>query len=401
MTMTFDEIKALEDAHIAHTYQKLPVAIARGKGTRVWDVNGKEYLDYMGGYGVAILGQSYPKVINAIKEQIDRLTILHSSFYNEQRALFVKKLVSVSPSGLDMAYLSNSGAEALEAALKIVIKCTKRKKILAMKGAYHGKTLGALSLTFAEKYRTSFDDLVYKGVEFSEFGNLDEVEKGRNLDEFAAILIEPIQGEGGIKIPPEGFLKGLREIADKHGSLLVVDEVQSGLGRTGKMWAHQHWGIKPDIMTIGKGIGGGLPMAVTIGKTEYLSTLEVGEHTSTMGGNPIACAAGRAVLESLVDDGLVDKAKTSGESLQNELREQVGTSKVVREVRGKGLMIAIELKVRFQEILFKAVESGLITLYSGKTILRLLPPLIIDQEDITKGSAILKESLNWYEKQHF
>ncbi|MGD0329298.1 MAG: aspartate aminotransferase family protein [Nitrososphaeria archaeon] len=400
MTMTFDEIRALEDAHIAHTYQKLPIAIARGKGTRIWDVNGKEYIDYMGGYGVAILGQSYPKVINAIKEQIDRLMILHSSLYNEQRALFVKKLVSVSPSGLDMVYLSNSGAEALEAALKIAVKYSKRKKILAMKGAYHGKTLGALSLTYGEKYRTSFDEFVYKGVEFAEFGNLDDVERERNLDEFAAIFVEPVQGEGGIKIPPEGFFKGLREIADKHGSLLVVDEVQSGLGRTGKMWAHQHWGIIPDIMTIGKGIGGGIPMAATIGKTEYLSTLEVGEHTSTMGGNPIACAAGRAVLESLYDDGVVDKARISGEYLQKELREQVGSSKIVRELRGKGLMIALELKVRFHDILFKAIESGLITLYSGKTILRLLPPLIIDQEDITKGTSILRESLNWYENQH-
>ncbi|MGQ9781575.1 MAG: aspartate aminotransferase family protein [Nitrososphaeria archaeon] len=400
MTTTFEEIKALEDAYLTHTSQKLPVAMAKGQGTRLWDVNGKEYIDFMGGYGVAILGQSYPRVTTAIKQQLDRLPILHSSIYSEPRALFMKKLVSVSPVGLKMAYLSNSGAEALEAALKVVIKSTKRKKIVAMKGGYHGKTLGALSLTFSEKYRTSFDDLLYKGVQFAEYGNLEDVERGRNLDEFAAIFVEPIQGEGGIRIPPEGYLKGLREIADRHGNILVVDEVQSGLGRTGKMWAHEHWGIIPDIMTIGKGIGGGLPMAVTIGKEEYMGTLEVGEHTSTMGGNPLSCVAGKAVLEALTDDELVNYAKRAGEMLIAELNSSLSSSRIVKEIRGKGLMIAVDLKVRFQEILFKALELGLLTLYSGKTVIRLLPPLIVSAEDIAEGTSMLRESLNWFEKQH-
>ncbi len=400
MMAIFEEIKAAEDSHLTHTSQKLPIAVARGEGARLWDVNGKEYIDFMGGYGVAILGQSYPKVMSAVREQLDKLSILHSSIYSESRALFLRKLMSVSPAGLNMAYLGNSGAESIEAALKVVIKSTKRKKVLAMKGAYHGKTLGALSLTFSEKYRTSFDDLLYKGVQFAEYGSLEDVERDRNLDEFAAIFVEPIQGEGGIRLPPEGYLKGLREIADRHGNILVVDEVQSGLGRTGKMWAHEHWGITPDIMTVGKGIGGGIPMGVTIGKEEYMGTLEVGEHTSTMGGNPLSCAAGKAVLEALTDDGVIEYAKKAGEQLMAELDSSLANSRIVREIRGKGLMIAVDLKVRFQEILFKALELGLLTLYSGKTVIRLLPPLIVTQEDIREGSSTLRESLNWYEKEH-
>lgn len=400
MTEAFDAIRSLEDNHLTHTYQRYPIAIVRGEGSRLWDVNGKEYIDYMGGYGVAILGHSNQKIKEAIRRQIDRLSILHGSLYNDTRALFAKKLVSVSPHGLNMAYLSNSGAESIEAALKVVVKFTKRKRIIAMKGSYHGKTLGALSLTFSEKYRSSFDDLVFKNVDFTEFGNLDDIVKDRKLEEYAAIFVEPVQGEGGIRIPPEGFLQGIREVCDKNGILLVVDEVQSGLCRTGKMWAHQHWNIVPDVMTIGKGIGGGIPMGVTIGKEEYMRSLELGEHSSTTGGNPIACAAGQAVLDSLVDEEIAEKATISGEKLMNGLKEDLKESRVAREVRGKGLMIAVDIRVKVQEILWKAMELGLIALYSGKTTLRLLPPLIINNDEITKGNSMLTESLKWYEKTH-
>ncbi|MEM2950720.1 MAG: aminotransferase class III-fold pyridoxal phosphate-dependent enzyme [Nitrososphaeria archaeon] len=398
MNITFEQIKEIEDRCLAPTYQKMPVAIKSGRGCKVWDVNGKEYIDFMTGYGVAILGHGYPRIVNAIKEQLENIIIAHSSLYNESRALFLKKLASIAPRGLSSAYLSNSGAEAIEAALKVVLKATKRKKIIAMNGAYHGKTLGALSLTFAEKYRKAFDDIIYKGVEFVEYGSLEAVERGRKLEEYAAIFVEPIQGEGGIRLPPEEYLKGLREIADKNGILLVVDEVQSGLGRTGKMWAHENWNIVPDVMTIGKGIGGGIPMGVTVARPEIMNVFEVGEHTSTMGGNPLACAAGKAVLDALTEDNILQNVQNVGEYLIRLLNEEVGKSRIVREVRGKGLMIAVELRVKFLEILFKAIELGLLTLYSGKTILRMLPPLIISKEEASKATSILRESLNWYEK---
>ena len=398
MNLTFEEIREIEEKHLAPTYQKMPIAIKSGRGCKVYDVNGKEYIDFMTGYGVAILGHGYPRVIDSIKSQLENIAIAHGSVYSEQRALFLKKLASITPKNLSSAYLSNSGAEAIEAALKVVLKATKRKKVIAMTGAYHGKTLGALSLTFAEKYRKAFDDIIYKGVEFVEYGNLEAVERGRKLDEYAAIFVEPIQGEGGIRLPPEDYLKGLREIADKNGLLLVVDEVQSGLGRTGKIWAHEHSNIVPDVMTIGKGIGGGIPMGVTVARPELMNVLEIGEHTSTMGGNPLACAAGKAVLDALTEDKILENVQEVGNYTIKLLNEEVGKSRVVKEVRGKGLMIAVELRVRFLEVLFKAIELGLLTLYSGKTVLRMLPPLILSKEESTKATSILRESLNWYEK---
>jgi acetylornithine/LysW-gamma-L-lysine aminotransferase len=398
MSLTFEEIREIEEKHLAPTYQKMPIAIKSGRGCKVYDVNGKEYIDFMTGYGVAILGHGYPRVIDSIKSQLENIAIAHGSVYSEPRALFLKKLASITPKNLSSAYLSNSGAEAIEAALKVVLKATKRKKVIAMTGAYHGKTLGALSLTFAEKYRKAFDDMIYKGVEFVEYGNLEAVENGRKLDEYAAIFVEPIQGEGGIRLPPEDYLKGLREIADKNGILLVVDEVQSGLGRTGKIWAHEHSNIVPDVMTIGKGIGGGIPMGVTVARPELMNVLEVGEHTSTMGGNPLACAAGKAVLDALTEDKILENVQEVGNYTIKLLNEEVGKSRIVKEVRGKGLMIAVELRVRFLEVLFKAIELGLLTLYSGKTVLRMLPPLILSKEESTKATSILRESLNWYEK---
>jgi acetylornithine/LysW-gamma-L-lysine aminotransferase len=398
MSLTFEEIREIEEKHLAPTYQKMPIAIKSGRGCKVYDVNGKEYIDFMTGYGVAILGHGYPRIIDSIKSQLENIAIAHGSVYSEPRALFLKKLASITPKNLSSAYLSNSGAEAIEAALKVVLKATKRKKVIAMTGAYHGKTLGALSLTFAEKYRKAFDDMIYKGVEFVEYGNLEAVENGRKLDEYAAIFVEPIQGEGGIRLPPEDYLKGLREIADKNGILLVVDEVQSGLGRTGKIWAHEHSNIVPDVMTIGKGIGGGIPMGVTVARPELMNVLEVGEHTSTMGGNPLACAAGKAVLDALTEDKILENVQEVGNYTIKLLNEEVGKSRIVKEVRGKGLMIAVELRVRFLEVLFKAIELGLLTLYSGKTVLRMLPPLILSKEESTKATSILRESLNWYEK---
>jgi len=398
MNLTFEEIREIEEKHLAPTYQKMPIAIKSGRGCKVYDVNGKEYIDFMTGYGVAILGHGYPRIIDSIKSQLENIAIAHGSVYSEQRALFLKKLASITPKNLSSAYLSNSGAEAIEAALKVVLKATKRKKVIAMTGAYHGKTLGALSLTFAEKYRKAFDDIIYKGVEFVEYGNLEAVERGRKLDEYAAIFVEPIQGEGGIRLPPEDYLKGLREIADKNGLLLVVDEVQSGLGRTGKIWAHEHSNIVPDVMTIGKGIGGGIPMGVTVARPELMNVLEIGEHTSTMGGNPLACAAGKAVLDALTEDQILENVQEVGNYTIRLLSEEVGKSRIVKEVRGKGLMIAVELRVRFLEVLFKAIELGLLTLYSGKTVLRMLPPLILSKEESTKATSILRESLNWYEK---
>lgn len=386
-------IEEIENAHLAGTYQKIPVVAAKAKGTKIWDVEGKEYLDLMSGYGVAILGHSNDAIREAIKRQLDEIYITHGSVYSPARAVFLKELMTVTPSGLNMAYLSNSGAEAIEAAIKIAVKSTGRKKIVSMEKAYHGKTLGALSITHSPKYRKSFESMLIPGVEFVRFGDYDNILALLKKEDIAAVFIEPIQGEGGINLPDPEFLSSVREAASGYGSLLVMDEIQSGLGRTGKMWAHEHWGIAPDIMTIGKGIGGGIPMGVTVGKREFVETLEIGEQSSTTGGNPLSCAAGEVVLREL-KNGMVRQAGEMGKYMLQRIREETDSHRLVSESRGIGMMLALELKVRFVPLLMDMIDRGLINLYSGINTIRMLPPYTVSREEVEKALDIMKASLD-------
>lgn len=386
-----EEIMRIEDEYLVGTYQKIGVVLHRGKGARVWDINNKEYVDFMGGYGVAIVGHSHPKVVRAIKEQAELLTICHSSLYNESRAAFLEELMSVAPKGLTKAYLSNSGAEAVEAALKMARKYTGKRKFIAAINSFHGKTMGALSVTYSPKYRAPFGPFPYE-TNFVRYGSIEDLER-TDFSDVAAVILEPVQGEGGIRLPPPDYFKQVEEIVHTKGALLIIDEIQSGLGRTGKMWAHQHWGVEPDIITIGKGIAGGVPMGVTLVKDEVGKALKVGEHTSTFGGNPLASAAGKAVLEVIREEKLPERAEEMGKKLMENLRKLSEETKLIKEVRGLGLMIGVELRVRFQEILLNSVKKGLLLLYSGINILRLLPPLIISDKDIEDGINILSDSI--------
>lgn len=383
----------IENAHLAGTYQKIPVVAAKAKGTKIWDAEGKEYLDLMSGYGVAILGHSNDAIRDAIKRQLDEIYITHGSVYSPARAVFLKELMTVTPSRLNMAYLSNSGAEAIEAAIKIAVKSTRRKKIISMEKAYHGKTLGALSITHSPKYRKSFENMLIPGVEFVRFGDYDSILALLKKEDIAAVFIEPIQGEGGINLPDPEFLSSVREASSGYGALLVMDEIQSGLGRTGKMWAHEHWGIAPDIMTIGKGIGGGIPMGVTVGKREFVETLEIGEQSSTTGGNPLSCAAGEVVLREL-KNGMVRQAGEMGKYMLQRIREETDSHRLVSESRGIGMMLALELKVRFVPLLMDMIDRGLITLYSGINTIRMLPPYTVSREEVEMAVDIMKASLD-------
>ena len=382
-----------EERLLAGTYQKIPVVAARAEGTRIWDAEGKEYLDFMSGYGVAILGHSFPAVKEAIRKQLDEVYITHASVYSPARSSFLSELSSVLPWNSSRMFLSNSGAEAVEAAIKIALKYTGRKKFISMEKAYHGKTIGALSLTHSNKYRKSFGDIIYPNVEFLKFGDIEQLKKSLQGEDVAAVFLEPVQGEGGINLPPEEYMKSVREITEETGTLLVLDEIQSGLGRTGKMWAHQHWGISPDIMTIGKGIGGGLPMGVTAGRSDIVATLEIGEQSSTTGGNPLACAAGVAVLKEL-RNGYVKRAETQGAYLLKRMREEIGEHRLVASPRGIGMMLAVELKIRFLPVLMNQIQGGLITLYSGFNTIRLLPPYIITEQDADAAVGIMKQALD-------
>jgi len=376
-----------EDNYLGNLYQRFPVTIEKGQGSHVWDVNNKEYIDCMGGYGVALVGHRNERVVNAIKAQIGKILTVHSSFYNKTREEFLENLVKVAPKGLSQVHLNNSGAESVEAAIKFARKFSGKKGMVAMKGSYHGKSMGALSLTFNPKYRESFQPLVEK-VSFSSYGNIDELRDTVDKDT-AFVILEPIQGESGIHVPPDSFLHDVRKLCDENKILLIFDEIQSGLGRTGSMWAADHWKTVPDIMCIAKGIAGGVPMGVTLVRPDILSVMKKGEHSSTFGGNPLSCAAGTATIQALTQDGLIENAKYMGQKFQRGLDELKSRHKIIREVRGKGLMIGVELKFEVKDILMEGIKNGLLLLYSGRNILRFLPPLVISEEDVTKTLKIL------------
>jgi len=376
-----------EDNYLGNLYQRFPVTIEKGQGSHVWDVNNKEYIDCMGGYGVALVGHRNERVVNAIKAQIGKILTVHSSFYNKTREEFLENLIKVAPKGLSQVHLNNSGAESVEAAIKFARKFSGKKGMVAMKGSYHGKSMGALSLTFNPKYRESFQPLVEK-VSFSSYGNIDELRATVDSDT-AFVILEPIQGESGIHVPPDSFLHDVRKLCDENKILLIFDEIQSGLGRTGSMWAADHWKTVPDVMCIAKGIAGGVPMGVTLVRPDILSVMKKGEHSSTFGGNPLSCAAGTATIQALTQDGLIENAKDMGQKFQQGLAELKSRHKIIREVRGKGLMIGVELKFEVKDILMEGIKNGLLLLYSGRNILRFLPPLVISEEDITKTLKIL------------
>lgn len=382
-----------EDRLLARTYQKIPVTAARAEKARIWDTEGKEYLDFMSGYGVAILGHSFPDVREALKRQINEVYITHASVYSPVRSQFLRELSSLLPWSSSRMYLSNSGAESVEAAVKIAIKYTGKKKIISMEKAYHGKTLGALSITYSNRYRKSFGDMLYPNVEFLKFGDSDQLRAALKKQDVAAVFMEPVQGEGGVNIPPDDYLKAAREMAEEAGTLLVMDEIQSGLGRTGRMWAHEHWGIKPDIITIGKGIGGGIPMGVTAGRAEIMEVLETGEQTSTTGGNPLACAAGIEVLKAL-KGGYVERASIQGKYLLGRMEEELGGHRLVSNNRGLGMMLALDLRIRFLPVLMNMISEGLITLYSGISTIRMLPPYVITEEDSDLAVSRIRKALD-------
>ena len=376
-----------EDDFMGNLYQRFPVTIERGVGSHVWDVNGKEYIDCMGGYGVALVGHCNPRVVNALKAQLEKIITVHSSLYNKTREEFLESLIKIAPKGLSQVHLNNSGTESIEAAIKFARKFTGKKGMIAMSGSYHGKSLGALSLTFSQKYRKSFSPLVEK-VSFSPFGNIEKLRSVVDSDT-GFIIIEPIQGESGIHVPPDGFLEQARKLCDEKGILLIFDEIQTGLGRTGKMWAAQHWNTTPDIMCLAKGIAGGVPMGATLVKPEILAVVSKGEHSSTFGGNPLSCAAGIATLQALTQDRLVENAEKMGCILHDGLEKLKEKYSIIREIRGKGLMIGVEMKFDVKEILFDGIANGLLLLYSGRNILRFLPSLVISEEDISKTLEIL------------
>jgi acetylornithine/LysW-gamma-L-lysine aminotransferase len=386
-----------EDRYVGALYQRFPVNIAKGKGTRVWDTAGKEYIDCMGGYGVALVGHCNDRVVNAIKRQAETLITAHMSTYNDTRLRFMEKIASVAPPSLNKIFFANSGAESVEAALKFARKYSGRHGVIALNGGYHGKTFGALSVTHSEKYRKSFMPLL-DGVKFVPYSDPSLLEEVID-DTIGCVILEPIQGETGIIVPPDDLLPKIREICNRRNLVLIFDEIQSGLGRTGKMWAGQNWNTTPDIMCLAKGIAGGIPMGLVLAKQEIMDTMKLGEHSSTFGGSPIACAAGTATMEALIDDKLIDNAAKMGVHFKEGLNRLQEKHKIIRQVRGIGMMLGVELRFDVKDILFDGIRRGLLILYSGRNILRLLPPLVMDEMTVSRVVDIIDIILTNEEKR--
>jgi LysW-gamma-L-lysine/LysW-L-ornithine aminotransferase len=391
----FDIIN-FENRLMANVFAKRPVVITRGKGALVWDVNGKEYVDCTGSYGVALLGHSHPKIVEAVCKQAETLISCHASLYNNKRTEFLQKLMSITPTGLNKAFLSNSGAESVECAIKLARKFTGKPEIIAVMGGYHGKTMGALSATWDKKYREPFQPLVpeFKHVPPDNLEKLAEAV----TDKTAAVLLEPIRGEGGVRVPPLDYLPGVRELCNERGVLLILDEVQTSFGRTGKLFGCNHWGVTPDVMCLAKPFAGGLPIGITVAKEDVMSSFKVGEHSTTFSGSPLVCAAGCAAIEVLVKDRLVERAATLGAYFKGKLEELQAKYNIVKDVRGLGLMLGMELRYDVRNIILKTMDRGVLILEAGRNVLRFLPPLVIEKEQIDKAIGVLDAVIGEEEK---
>ncbi|HOP69765.1 MAG TPA: acetylornithine transaminase [Bacillota bacterium] len=391
--MLLMKIQELEANYIINTYNRKPgqnLLLVKGEGARVWDDGGRCYLDLVSGLAVNILGHCHPAVVAAVKEQVSRLIHASNLYYTEPQALLARTLVEHSPG--DQVFFCNSGAEANEAAFKLARKYRPgRYKIITAQRSFHGRTLAAITATGQPKYQQGLEPLV-PGFSYAEFNNLDSFRRLVD-EETAAILIEPVQGEGGVYVAEEAFLKGLRRLCDDEGILLIYDEVQCGMGRTGRLWAFENWGVPPDLLTVAKGLGGGLPIGALLAKREVAAAFHPGDHASTFGGNPVVCRAALAVMDTLLAEGFLEEVRRKGELWLGCLKRlQESYPGLVQEVRGLGLMNGLELtRPLASEIQQRCQGRGLLINAIGEKVLRFLPPLVISAEELQEAFAILEQ----------
>jgi LysW-gamma-L-lysine/LysW-L-ornithine aminotransferase len=374
---SMEVILDIESQHTSGVYGKRPVAIVRGVGARLWDAEGNQYIDCVGGQGSANIGHCSPAVVEAIAEQSQLLITCPEMFYNDKRAQLVSRLTKLT--GMARAFLCNSGTESVEAGLKFARVLTGRSEIIAAQRGFHGRTFGALSATWEKKYREPFEPLV-PGFSHIPYNNLEALDSAVS-DRTAAVILEIVQGESGVRPGTLEFLSGAQKICRERGALLIADEVQTGFGRTGKMFAFQHYGLEPDLLCLAKSMAGGIPMGAVL-INERLGKLPSQVHGSTFGGNPLACAASLAVIETIEKNNLDERAAELGAWFVEELRKV--DSPTIREVRGLGLMVGIELRQKVTPYLRELMARGVMALPAGLTVMRFLPPLVISQEDLSQ-----------------
>ncbi len=393
--MTNAEIVELAHQHTVNVYGCQPLAFVDGRGAYLYDADGNRYLDFFCGLAVTSLGHGHPGVVRAIQEQAARLTHVSNVFHSEPMARLAQRLAERFEDG--KVFFCNSGAEANEAAIKLARRWGHERgggrfEILAMLGSFHGRTLATLSATGQEKYHQGFQPLV-PGFRLIPF---DDLAAARNAlrDETVAVMVEPIQGEGGVVVPRSpGYLSGLRELCDSARLLLIFDEVQVGMGRTGKLFAHEHAGVRPDVMTLAKALGGGLPIGAMLARSEFAAILDPGSHGSTFGGNPVACAAALAVLDALERERILENAAAIGDYLATELRATAARSDRIVEVRGQGMIIGVVLKDDARPVVEACLKERLLVNATAGNVLRLLPPLNLTREEADLGLAIIRRAL--------
>ncbi len=382
---TSEELIAINDRYGAHNYHPLPVVIAKAKGVWVWDVEGRRYMDMLSAYSAVNQGHLHPRIVEAAKRQLETLTLTSRAFHNDKLPLFLKKVCEVA--GMEMALPMNTGAEAVETALKTArkwgyyVKGVEKDKaeIIVAENNFHGRTITIISFSSVPQYRDGFGPFT-PGFVMVPFGDADAIEKAINKNT-VAVLLEPIQGEGGIIIPPEGYLKKVREITRRHNVLFMLDEIQTGLGRTGKMFAWEWEDAKPDVLILGKALGGGMyPVSVVLASKEILGVFKPGDHGSTFGGNPLAAAIGIEALNVLIEEKLPERALEMGNYFMEELRKIQHPD--IKEVRGKGLLIGVELKVPARIYAEKLMKEGLLCKETHEYVLRFAPPLVITKEEV-------------------
>ena len=390
--MTSQETIDLFKRYVIGNYTRYPVCLVRGEGSYVWDAEGKKYLDFFPGWGCDLLGHCPPRIVKAVREQVGQLIHVPNTWYMESQGVLAKALVERS--GIDgRCFFCNSGTEANEAAIKLARLNGKpgRYKIITMLNSFHGRTYGSLSATAQPKYHKGVEPML-AGFMYAPFGDLDAVAK--LIDgETCGILVEPIQGEGGVNVAPDGYLEGLRQLADQHRLMLIFDEVQSGMGRTGKWYGYQNWKVQPDAVTLAKALAGGVAMGGLLARTSFAEKLVPGTHAATFGGNPIACRAALATIETIEADGLLQHAIHLGSLFQKRFEAMRGKCSIIQDIRVKGVMIGLELAVEGAAFVNRCLERGLLINCTHGTVLRLLPAMNLSEEDLHHGCDILEEVL--------
>jgi predicted acetylornithine/succinylornithine family transaminase len=389
------DVAKLTDKYVAQTYARYPIALVRGKGARVWDADGKEYLDFLAGIAVNSLGHCHPAVVRAIQQQSRKLLHVSNLYHILPQSELARELCRHSFA--DRVFFCNSGAEANEAAIKLARRhggahLGGKYEILSAHNSFHGRTLATLTATGQEKVRAGYDPLP-PGFRQIPFNDLGAAEAAIDEQKTVGILVEPIQGEGGIVVPDEGYLRGLRELCDRRGLLLIFDEVQTGMGRTGKLFGYEHFGVTPDIMTLAKALGGGLPLGAMLAREAVAKSFIPGSHASTFGGNPLACSAGMAVIQTLLQGGVLKNCVKMATAFAEGLGRLRDRFAFVKAIRGKGLMLGLELEMEGTKIVEACMQEGLLINCTAYKILRFVPPLTIKQKEIDHGLGILEQVL--------